>query len=98
MQSEWSLSMPQITLDPVKLPGRSMGLKLIVVCFLALVMSIPALFVWALIEDRSERAKEVTTEVTNLVGGPQVFLGPVLAVPYKAPQPDNKPDRTGAYV
>ncbi len=90
--------MPQITLDPVKLPGRSMGLKLIVVCFLALVMSIPALFVWALIEDRSERAKEVTTEVTNLVGGPQVFLGPVLAVPYKAPQPEGKPPRSGAYV
>ena len=67
--------MPQIPLHPVKLPGRSMGLKLIVVCFLALVMSIPALFVWALIEDRSERAKEVTNEVTNLVGGPQVFLG-----------------------
>ena len=90
--------MPQIPLEPIKLPTRSMGLKLIVVCFLALVMSIPALFVWALIEDRSERAKEVTTEITNLVGGPQVFLGPVLAVPYKAPQPDNKPDRAGAYV
>lgn len=90
--------MPQIPLDPARLPGRSMGLKLIVVCFLALVMSIPALFVWALIEDRSDRAKEVTTEVTNLVGGPQTFLGPVLAVPYKVPQPDDKPPRTGAYV
>jgi inner membrane protein len=90
--------MPQITLDPAKLPGRSMGLKLIFVCFLALVMSIPALFVWALIEDRSRRAQDVTTEVTNLVGGPQTFLGPVLAVPYQAPQPDGKPPRAGAYV
>ncbi len=90
--------MPQIPLDSIKLPGRSMGLKLIVVCFLALVMSIPALFVWALIDDRSDRAKEVTTEVTNLVGGPQTFLGPVLAVPYKVPQPEGKPPRSGAYV
>ena len=49
--------MPQITLDPVKLPGRSMGLKLIVVCFLALVMSIPALFVWALTGEPSALRK-----------------------------------------
>jgi inner membrane protein len=34
-----------------KLPSRSLGLKLIVVCGLALVMTIPALFVWSLIED-----------------------------------------------
>jgi inner membrane protein len=75
-----------------------MGLKLIVVCFLALVMSIPALFVWALIADRSQRAQDVTNELTNLVGGPQTFLGPVLAVPYKVPQPEGKPPKTGAYV
>lgn len=90
--------MSQADFAGIKLPGRSMGLKLIVVCFLALVMSIPALFVWALIEDRSQRAQEVTNEVTNLVGGPQTFLGPVLAVPYKAPQPDGKPAKSGAYV
>jgi len=90
--------MSEITLNTAKLPGRSMGVKLIVVCFLALLISIPALFVWALIEDRSQRAQEVTNEVTNLVGGAQTFLGPVLAVPYKAPQPDGKPPRSGAYV
>ena len=39
-----------------KLPSRSMGLKLIVVCFLALIMTIPAAFVWSLIDDRSHRA------------------------------------------
>jgi inner membrane protein len=90
--------MSEFTLNTAKLPGRSMGVKLIVVCFLALLISIPALFVWALIEDRSQRAQEVTNEVTNLVGGAQTFLGPVLAVPYKAPQPDGKPPRSGAYV
>ena len=90
--------MPQITLNTAKLPTRSMGLKIIVVCFLALVMSIPALFVWALIEDRSERAQQVVSEVTNLVGGQQTFLGPVLAVPYRVPQPEGKPPKTGAYV
>ncbi len=90
--------MSQITLNTAKLPGRSMGVKLIVVCFLALVMTIPALFVWALIEDRSERAQQVVTEVGNLVGGPQTFLGPILAVPYKALENDNKTVKSGTYV
>ena len=53
--------------NAVKLPSRSIGVKLIVVCFLALVMTIPAFFVWSLIDDRSHRADEVISEVSNLV-------------------------------
>ena len=37
--------MSQITLNTANPLARSMGVKLIVVCFLALVMTIPALFV-----------------------------------------------------
>jgi inner membrane protein len=59
-----------------------MGLKLIVVCGLALLMTIPALFVFGLIDDRKSRAQEVTREVSANVGGEQTFLGPTLAVPY----------------
>jgi inner membrane protein len=62
-----------------------MGLKLLLVCALALVMSIPALFVFALLGDRTSRAEEVTREIGGLVGGPQTFLGPVIAVPYTTP-------------
>lgn len=90
--------MSQADFAAIKLPGRSMGLKLIVVCLLALVMTIPALFVWALIEDRSQRAQEVVTEVSDLVGGPQTFLGPILAVPYKVPESEGKPPRLGVYA
>lgn len=61
--------------NAIKSPSRSMGVKLIIVCFLALLMTIPALFVWSLIEDRSNRAAEVMNEVGGLVGGPQTFLG-----------------------
>lgn len=68
-----------------RLPARSMGLKLLLVCLLALLMSIPALFVFALLSDRTNRANEVTQELGELVGGPQTFLGPVLAVPYRVP-------------
>jgi inner membrane protein len=65
--------------------SRSMGVKLIVVCGLALLMTIPALFVFALINDRQDRAGEVTKDVSKSVGGPQTFLGPTLAIPYDIP-------------
>ena len=63
-------------------PRRSLGLKLLLVCALALLMSIPALFVFGLLMDRSHRAERVATEVGDLMGGQQTFLGPVIAVPY----------------
>ena len=63
----------------------SMGLKLILVCALALFMAIPALFVNALVEDRTTRAKEVVDEISSHAGGPQTFLGPTLAIPYNIP-------------
>jgi inner membrane protein len=66
-------------------PSRSMGLKLLLVCALALIMSIPALFVFMLLGDRTHRAEEVVREVGGLMGGPQTFLGPVLAIPYTTP-------------
>ena len=69
--------------------SRSMGLKLILVCGLALLMSIPALFVFAVVEDRSNREGEVTREISSDVGGQQTFLGPTLAIPYNVPPKKN---------
>jgi len=86
------------SLPPMKLPFRSMGVKLMVVCFLALVMTIPAAFVWSLIDDRSHRADEVIAEVGHTVGGPQTFLGPVLAIPYVIPATSVKAAERGVYV
>lgn len=74
-----------MTETPLRLPlppRRSAGLKLLLVCGLALVMSLAALFVFALLMDRSNRADQVAQEVGGLMGGPQTFLGPVIAVPY----------------
>ena len=65
--------------------SRSVGVKLIVVCGLALLMTIPALFVGGLIEDRTERAADVMREISGHVGGQQTFLGPTLAIPYNIP-------------
>jgi inner membrane protein len=61
---------------------RSMGLKLLVVCGLALVMTIPSWFVDSLLTERTGREAEVVKEISAHVGGQQTFLGPTLAIPY----------------
>ncbi len=65
--------------------SRSMGVKLILVCGLALLMTIPAFFVGGLVEDRTQRAADVIREISSHVGGQQTFLGPTLAIPYDIP-------------
>jgi len=79
--------------------SRSMGLKLIVVCALALLMTIPALFVFALVEDRTNREDEVIKDISNYVGGRQTFLGPTLAIPFDIPsQSPVDPVHHGTYI
>lgn len=77
----------------------SMGFKLIVVCGLAVLMTIPALLVFALVNERRSRADEVTSEISRNVGGKQTFLGPTLAVPFEIP-PQSQNDQTvhGTYL
>jgi inner membrane protein len=65
--------------------SRSMGLKLLVVCGLALLMTIPSLFVDSVVEERTKRAKDVIEEISGRAGGPQTFLGPSLSIPYSIP-------------
>lgn len=76
---------PEVVAPDPALQRRSMGLKLLLVCGLALLMSIPAFIVFGLIWERSNRASDVATEIGELMGGPQTFLGPVIAVPYSRP-------------
>ncbi|MDR3793537.1 MAG: cell envelope integrity protein CreD [Terracidiphilus sp.] len=78
-------SLSQIKLGTHSLGTRSMGVKLIVVCVLALLMTIPSLFVVWLVSDRSQRAATVVNEISGHVGGQQTFLGPTLAIPFVIP-------------
>lgn len=78
-----------------KVPARSAGLKLLLVCGLALLMSIPALFVFTVLDGRTQRAAEVARDIGGRVGGPQTFLGPVIAVPYAKPAPPPAPVQPG---
>jgi inner membrane protein len=73
------------SVSQAKIKTRSMGVKLIVVCALALMMYIPALIVDGLVGERMQRAGDIAKEVSNNVGGQQTFLGPTLAVPYSIP-------------
>jgi inner membrane protein len=77
--SELSQSQPSLKAG---IKSRSMGVKLIVICGLALLMIIPVLFVEGLVEDRTKRATDVVREISDHVGGQQTFLGPTLAIPY----------------
>ena len=69
--------------DLIRFNSRSMGAKLIAVCGLAVLMAVPAIYINALVGERTARAAQVVREVSAYSGGPQTFLGPTLAVPYK---------------
>jgi len=58
----------------VRINPRSMGVKLIVVCGLAVSMTIPGLFVRGLVKDRTERAAEVVRQISEYAGGQQTYL------------------------
>lgn len=94
--SEWS-DMPSFLQS--KLRTWSMGVKLIVICFLALLLMIPAFMVESLVRDRQSREAEVVKEVSQYVGGEQTFLGPILAIPYNIPAASPaKSARQGIYL
>jgi inner membrane protein len=63
------------------IPRGSLGLKLLLVCFLALVMLIPLTLVQGLVNERQSRAITVTEEVGAQSGGRQQVGGPILIVP-----------------
>jgi inner membrane protein len=71
--------------------SRTMGMKLLIVTALALFFLIPGLLVGSLVDERSNRAAEVSQEIGQQVGGPQVLLGPTLAVPYTDPAAPDQP-------
>jgi inner membrane protein len=69
---------------PIWKPNRSPGLKLLLVCFLALLMTIPALFVFGIVSDRAQRSRSVETEISQSSGGEQTVVGPVLVIPIES--------------
>ena len=60
---------------------RTPGVKFVVIGILTLLLLVPTLLVWALVEERAQRATEVSARISAGWGGPQVVNGPYLAVP-----------------
>jgi inner membrane protein len=75
------------------MPRRSTGLKLLLVCALALVLAIPALFVYGTVLERSQDAQQAFNEIAAKAGGEQSMLGPVLGLPYSYAPDAKKPEK-----
>ncbi len=84
---------PSTKPSPVSPPHRSAGLKLLLVCGLALLMAIPALFVYGVVKERTFGADQALRDVAQRVGGEQSVLGPVLAVPFARAPDATRPER-----
>lgn len=92
------MNQPQLTFQS-GINTRSLGVKLIVICGLAVLMTIPSFFVRELVSERARRASDVTKEIGSHVGGPQTFLGPTLAIPYSIPARSSALSaRSGVYL
>lgn len=61
--------------------SQSYSLKLVILCGLVLMMAIPAMFISYLVYERSNRADDAVSEVSDRYGGAQMIMGPVLAIP-----------------
>lgn len=64
---------------------RSPGTKLLLVGLVALVLVVPLLMVYALVNDREAQSHTAQAAITAGWGGAQVISGPVLVVPYTSP-------------
>ena len=60
----------------------SPAVKLVLVGILTVLLMIPSLFVWVLVEERSHRAREVAGDIAQSWGGTQHVNGPYLVIPF----------------
>ena len=80
------------------LSGVSMGVKLFVLTVLTLFLSLFAIWINGLVEDRTSSKGEVVKEISTSVGGEQTLLGPTLLIPYSIPAEDKKLETHDVYV
>lgn len=66
----------------VKRMVTSPGFKFFLICGLVLALLIPMAFVWFLVDEREDRARDVRAGVASEWGKPQTINGPFLIVPY----------------
>lgn len=67
----------------------SPGFKFIITGIITFLLLIPALLVWALVEERANRADQVSQSISQGWGNQQRINGPYLVVPYLTKQKQN---------
>lgn len=63
---------------------RSPGAKLLFAILIAAALAIPLFTVWLLVYDRQTQSETARASITEGWGGPQLFAGPMLVLPYQA--------------
>jgi len=64
------------------IPTRSIGWRLAIIIVLTLLLTIPAMMIEGLINERSHSGTEAVLEVGSKWGGRQTITGPVLTIPF----------------
>lgn len=62
---------------------RTPGMKLFFVGLVAILLSVPLIMVYVLVQDREFQSRTAQNAITAGWGGPQIISGPVLVVPYQ---------------
>ena len=70
------------TMGSIQTFFSSPGAKFILLGVIIFALLIPTLMVWALVEERSQRAETVAREIAQGWGGAQIINGPYLVMPY----------------
>ncbi|MCV0426822.1 MAG: cell envelope integrity protein CreD [Roseibium sp.] len=61
---------------------NSPAVKFVLIGFVTLMLMIPSTFVWVLVEERADRARDVARDIARSWGGTQEINGPYLVVPF----------------
>ena len=64
----------------------SPGVKFIIIGFITIALLIPAMTVWALVEERAQRAEHVARTIAKGWGSEQTINGPYVVIPYRISQ------------
>ena len=60
----------------------SPAVKFVIIGVLTVMLLVPSLFVWVLVEERADRARDVAQDIARSWGGVQQINGPYLVVPF----------------
>ena len=79
---------------PANKAQQSVSLKILFIVLLSLLLLIPDMIIYSLNDERADRQKETTQEISESWSGSQLLSGPIISIPYVTKGKHNK-DTTG---